>query len=107
LGFLFGGQMIDTDRIQLDKLQKFNQLPPIKVLDIVDQKDGTARVSFDLSLEFRKKYKESFGLKKWSDKHFEKTIAQALEEYLNKVKTDNRQVQNPDFLWTQPGENNE
>mgnify|MGYP003332028411 FL=1 len=99
--------MIDTDKAQLDKLGKFNQLPPLKVLDIVDQQDGTARISFDLSKEFRKQYKDSFGLKKWSDKHFEKTIAQALYEYVNKVKSDNRQVQNPDFLWTQPEANNE
>ena len=99
--------MIDTDRIQLDKLQKFNQLPPLKVADVQDQQDGTARVSFDLSKDFRKQYKEVFGLKKWSDKHFEKTIAQALYEYVNKVKSDNRQVQNPDFLWAQPEANNE
>ena len=99
--------MIDTDRIQLDKLQKFNQLPPLKVADVKDQQDGTARVSFDLSKDFRKQYKEVFGLKKWSDKHFENTITQALYEYVNKVKADNRQVQNPDFLWTQPEANNE
>ena len=99
--------MIDTDRIQLDKLQKFNQLPPLKVADVKDQQDGTARVSFDLSKDFRKQYKEVFGLKKWSDKHFENTITQSLYEYVNKVKADNRQVQNPDFLWTQPEANNE
>ena len=94
--------MIDTDRIQLDKLQKFNQLPPLKVADVQDQQDGTAKVSFDLSKDFRRQYKEVFGLKKWSDKHFENVIAQALYEYVNKVKADNRQVQNPDFLWKQP-----
>ena len=99
--------MIDTDRIQLDKLQKFNQLPPLKVADVQDQQDGTARVSFDLSKDFRKQYKDSFGLKKWSDKHFEKTITQALYEYVNKVKADNRQVQNPDFLWAIPEANND
>ena len=99
--------MIDIDRKQLEKLEKFNQLPPLKVLDIIDQQDGTARVSFDLSREFRKQYKEVFGLKKWSDKHFENAITQALYEYVNKVKADNRQVKNPDFLWTQPEANNE
>ena len=99
--------MIDTDRIQLDKLQKFNQLPTLKVSNVIDQEDGTARVSFDLSKEFRKQYKDSFGLKKWSDKHFEKTITQALYDYVNKAKTENKQVQNPDFLWTRPEANNE
>ena len=99
--------MLDIDRKQLEKLEKFNQLPPLKVTDVKDQQDGTARVSFDLSKDFRKQYKEVFGLKKWSDKHFENTITQALYEYVNKVKADNRQVQNPDFLWAIPEANND
>ena len=88
--------MIDTDKAQLDKLSKF--FTNLKVLEVKDQSDGSAKVTFDLPEGFKKEYKQAFGLKKWSDKHFERFVLDALKAVIDK--NDNRQVQNPDFLWT-------
>ena len=97
--------MIDTDKMQLDKLAKSKIFTSLKVADIEEQNDGSAKVTFDLPERFKKEYKQAFGLKKWSDKHFERFVLDALKAVIDK--TDNRQVQNPDFLWTQPEANNE
>ena len=88
--------MIDTDKAQLDKLSKF--FTSLKVIEVKDQSDGSAKVTFDLPEGFKKEYKQAFGLKKWSDKHFERFVLDALKAVIDK--NDNRQVQNPDFLWT-------
>ena len=97
--------MIDTDKMQLDKLAKSKFFTTLKVIEIKDQNDGSAKLTFDLPEGFKKEYKQAFGLKKWSDKHFERFVLDALKAVIDK--NDNRQVQNPDFLWTQPEANNE
>lgn len=90
--------MIDTDKAQLDKLAKSKFFTSLKVIEVKDQSDGSAKVTFDLPEGFKKEYKQAFGLKKWSDKHFERFVLDALKAVIDK--NDNRQVQNPDFLWT-------
>lgn len=90
--------MIDTDKMQLDKLAKSKFFTNLKVIEVKDQSDGSAKVTFDLPEGFKKEYKQAFGLKKWSDKHFERFVLDALKAVIDK--NDNRQVQNPDFLWT-------
>jgi hypothetical protein len=105
LGFLFGGQIMDTDKAQLDKLAKSKFFTSLKVVEVEEQKDGTARITFDVSEGFKKEYKQAFGLSKWSDKHFERFVVGSLKHYIDQKQ--NRQVQNPDFLWTQPEANNE
>lgn len=97
--------MIDTDKMQLDKLAKSKIFTSLKVVDVEDQSDGSAKVIFDLPEGFKKEYKQVFGLKKWSDKHFERFVLDALKALIDK--NDNRQVQNPDFLWAIPEKNNE
>ena len=96
---------MDIDKMQLDKLAKSKIFTTLKVIDVEDQSDGTAKVIFDIPEGFKKEYKQAFGLKKWSNKHFERFVLDALKASINS--NDNKQVQNPDFLWTLPKDNNE
>lgn len=95
---------MDTDKAQLDKLSKIN-FAGVKLVDVVDKHDGTAQIVLDISKEFRKKYMQAFQLKRWSQKHFTETVIESMNSFLDDRL--NRQVQNPDFLWTQPEANNE
>lgn len=97
--------MIDTDKIQLDKLAKSKIFTSLKVADIQEQNDGSAKVVFDIPDTFKKEYKQAFGLKKWSDKHFERFVIDSLKAVIDQK--ENKQVQNPDFLWALPEKNNE
>ena len=96
---------MDIDKMQLDKLAKSKIFTTLKVIDVEDQSDGTAKVIFDIPEGFKKEYKQAFGLKKWSNKHFERFVLDALKASIDS--NDNKQVQNPDFLWTLPKDNNE
>ena len=59
--------------------QKFNFKGQIKVVDIVDNLDGTAKVIFEANAEFKKCFKEYYGLKRWSQKAFNKFLEEAIE----------------------------
>tara|TARA_B100002003_G_scaffold217480_1_gene217734 strand:+ start:493 stop:729 length:237 start_codon:yes stop_codon:yes gene_type:complete len=50
----------------------------LEVVEIIDNPDGTAELVFELNDEFREWFKKSFGLKRWSDKRFQKVMIEAI-----------------------------
>ena len=50
----------------------------LEVVEIIDNPDGTAELVFELDDEFREWFKKSFGLKRWSDKRFQKVFIEAI-----------------------------
>ena len=50
----------------------------LEVVEIIDNPDGTAELVFELEDEFREWFKKSFGLKRWSDKRFQKVLIEAI-----------------------------
>lgn len=60
----------------------------IKVVDIVDMKDGSCKVTFDYDQKFKDEYKRIFGLKRWSKKHFEQNLDKAITNFAEQVKTE-------------------
>lgn len=89
----------DSTRKQLEMLGN------IKVVDIKDNEDGSANVVFDVDQQFIKNYNQLFHLAEWDQKHFENTLEKAMRKMIDKH--DNKQQQNPDFLWSQPKDENE
>ena len=55
----------------------------IKVVSITDQDDGSAIVEFDITDEFRDWFKKREGLKRWSQKRFQKFVIDGLRLYLD------------------------
>ena len=55
----------------------------IKVVSITDQDDGSAIVEFDITNEFRDWFKKREGLKRWSQKRFQKFVIDGLRLYLD------------------------
>jgi hypothetical protein len=53
---------------------------------VIDNPDGTSTLVFELEDEFKEWFKKSFGLKRWSDKRFEKVLIESLDLYLKKLK---------------------
>ena len=51
----------------------------IKVIDIIDNPDGSARVIFEADEDFKKSFKEFYGLKKWSQKRFVSFLQDAIK----------------------------
>ena len=51
----------------------------IKVLDIIDNEDGTGTVIFEVDDDFKEWFKKDQNLKKWSNKRFEKWVLNTLE----------------------------
>jgi DNA-binding IscR family transcriptional regulator len=65
----------------------------IKVVDIVDNLDGSCSVTFEADEQFKKWFKKTNNLKKWSQRRFNTFIQNAIdhmaarlkeEEYANK-----------------------
>lgn len=77
----------------------------IKVVDIIDNDDGTANVIFDLSQEFIENYKILFNLEKFDEKHFEIFVIDSITRECEKLKIEIQQ--DPNFLWSQPKDKNE
>jgi|TARA_R100000093_G_scaffold43221_1_gene22493 hypothetical protein len=50
----------------------------LEITDVIDNPDGTSTLVFELEDEFREWFKKSFGLKRWSDKRFQKVMIEAL-----------------------------
>ena len=50
----------------------------IDVIDVVDQPDGSAELHIDFDEEFKEWFKSSEGLKRFSQKRFEKFVLNAL-----------------------------
>ena len=55
----------------------------IKVISITDQDDGSAIVEFDITNEFRDWFKQREGLKRWSQKRFQKFVIDGLRLFLD------------------------
>jgi len=58
----------------------------LEVIEITDNPDGTAEIVFELEDEFKEWFKKSFGLKRWSDKKFQKVLLEAIGDYVEKEK---------------------
>ena len=54
----------------------------LTVIDIVDQPDGTALVTFDINKETREFIKQTYGWKRWNTKKFQQLFIQAIENYV-------------------------
>jgi len=48
----------------------------------VDNGDGTHTIYFEIDDKFKKQFIKDQGLKRWSQKRFEKVFIRALEEYM-------------------------
>lgn len=85
---------LDNTKIQLKMLGK------IKVLEVEDNEDGSAKIIFDVDQSFINNYKQLFNLAEWDQAHFEKTISQAIKKSVEE--RERRNEQDPDFLWSLP-----
>ena len=54
---------------------------PLKVDVVHDNNDGTVTIQLEYGDEFRDWFMEREGLKRWSDKRFEKVMGPLLEQY--------------------------
>ena len=55
----------------------------LQVIDVVDNPDGTATINFDVSDEFIAWFKKDQGLKRWSQKRFQKWAIEGIENYIS------------------------
>lgn len=55
----------------------------IRVLEISENEDGSANLILEISDEFKQWFKETQGLKRFSQKRFEKFVIKALEAGLD------------------------
>jgi hypothetical protein len=92
-------QEFDNTKKQLE------QLGNIKVVEIKDNEDGSANVVFDVDQRFIKNYNQLFHLAEWDQSHFEGTLIKAMQDLVDKQ--EKKKQQDPDFLWSQPKDNNE
>lgn len=51
----------------------------IKVIDIIELSDGSAKVTFEADEEFKKEFKKYFKLKRWSQKKFSIFLDEAIK----------------------------
>ena len=54
----------------------------LKVLDINENDDGTGTVNIEMSQEFMNWFKDREGLKRWSDKRFQRFFTTNLQKFL-------------------------
>jgi len=54
----------------------------IPITNEVDNGDGTHTIYFEIDDKLKKQFIKSQGLKRWSQKRFEKVFIRALEEYM-------------------------
>ncbi len=54
--------------------------------DIQENEDGSCKVIFDYDQKFKEEYKKMFNLKRFSKKHFEKTLDEAIKRYAEEAK---------------------
>ena len=61
----------------------------IKVIDIIDQPDGSALVNLDIDDQTKNFIKATYGWKRWNTKRFEKLLINALTIFADEVKNKN------------------
>ena len=54
----------------------------LPITNEVDNRDGTHTVYFDIDDKFKKQFMSNQGLKRWSQKRFEKVFIREVEEYM-------------------------
>lgn len=64
----------------------------IKVLEVVDNSDGTATVHFDVPDNVMKEIKKSMGWKRWSNKKFNELVLNSLDYYARQVQLEKGQT---------------
>ena len=64
--------------------RKFVFKGKIKVADLVENSDGSARVIFEADDDFKQSFKNYYGLKRWSQKRFNLFLQTAIED-MNKL----------------------
>ena len=60
----------------------------LKVIEITQQEDGSAVVTFDIDKPTREFIKQHYGWKRWNSKKFEQLIILSLQEYVNYKKSE-------------------
>jgi hypothetical protein len=64
-------------------------LGTIQVLDIVENADGSATITFDIPDEVKNNLKKTFKWKRWSQKRFETLVIKALTDAARKGEEEN------------------
>jgi len=54
----------------------------LSITATVDNSDGTHTVHFEIDDKFKRQFMKNQGLKRWSQKRFEKVFIRELEEYM-------------------------
>ena len=55
----------------------------LKILEINENENGTATINIEMSQEFMNWFKEREGLKRWSNKRFQKFFTTNLQKFLD------------------------
>jgi hypothetical protein len=54
----------------------------IKLVDVSQNEDGSVNLEFDMSIGFKERFKEFYGLKRWSNKKFNEWVDENLSTFL-------------------------
>ena len=68
--------------------QSLKFLGNIKCVSVEEQPDGTCLLVFDYDESFKNEYKNLFNLKRFSKKHFEKTLSEAMMKWAERVESE-------------------
>lgn len=67
------------------KQEAYNIIGQIRCVSAEDMGDGTMKVVFDYDKKFKDEYKRLFNLKRFSKKHFEQQLEQAIKHFAEKI----------------------
>jgi len=67
-------------------MQNEEYLGKLKVVDIIDDPNGSAKVTFEADDKFKKWFKEKHNLKKWSQKRFNKFLQDVIDRMTVQLK---------------------
>ncbi len=73
---------------ELEKAYKL--IGKIKCTGMEPNGDGSYQVFFDYDEKFKQEYKRLFKLTRFSKKHFEKTLAEAIENFRNHIEQEKK-----------------
>jgi len=62
----------------------------IKIADIIENDDGTATLIIEYEDDFKEWFKKKQGLKRWSDKRFEKVVMEAIQDMIDRELNESR-----------------
>jgi len=61
----------------------------VKVVDVQDLPDGSAKVTFEADDEFKKGFMQHYGLKRWSSKRFNSFLQEAISSMAKLIEIEN------------------